>query len=282
MAMRLAPLFDPVITKNLMKSSGLRARRDRNAFSNALKRGLYEAIFRRRDIRQFTPDPIPDEVLARILIAAHHAASVGFTQPWDFIIVRDHERRRRVKEIFEAERAKNAAQFTGARRKKFLSLKLEGILEAPLNVIVTCKPDRFGPGVLGKTSIREVEIYSACLAVENLWLAARVEGIGVGWVSILRNDALATIFGIPGDVIPVAYLCLGYVSEFPERPILATAEWASRLPPRTLIHFDSWNGRKGAGPLKAAAGDLKSRIDDPSIWRAIFPADSIDEPPSRE
>src|SRR6266478_3448395 len=130
-----------------------------HAFTDALKRGLYEAVFRRRDIREFNSAPIPDEVLARILIAAHHAASVGFTQPWDFIVVRDLERRRRVKEIFEKERAKNAADFTGARRKKFLSLKLEGILEAPLNLIVTCKPDRFGPAVLGKTSIREVEIY---------------------------------------------------------------------------------------------------------------------------
>jgi 5,6-dimethylbenzimidazole synthase len=258
-----------------MNSGGPRSRRSPNAFSNSLKRGLYEAIFRRRDIREFNSSPIPDEVLARILIAAHHAPSVGFTQPWDFIVVRDVERRRRVKEIFESERAKNAAQFTGARRKKFLSLKLEGILEAPLNLIVTCKPDRFGPAVLGKTSISDVEIYSACLAVENLWLAARAEGIGVGWVSILRNDALADIFGIPSDVIPVAYLCVGNVNEFPQRPVLATAEWASRLPPRTLIHLDSWNG-KTSGALKSAMLELKAKIDDPSIWRAIFPAESID------
>jgi 5,6-dimethylbenzimidazole synthase len=270
-----------------MNSRGPRSRRSPHAFSNSLKRGLYEAIFRRRDIREFNSTPVADDVLARILIAAHHAASVGFTQPWDFIVLRDLERRRRVKEIFEAERAKNAAQFSGLRRKKFLSLKLEGILEAPLNLIVTCKPDRFGPAVLGKTSIRDVEIYSACLAVENLWLAARAEGIGVGWVSILRNDALAEIFEIPADVIPVAYLCVGYVDDFPERPVLATAEWASRLPPRTLIHLDSWNG-KGTRAVKSAAtnlklsanhkskADLKSKIDDPSIWRSIFPADSID------
>src|SRR4051812_13218808 len=204
-----------------MKSGGRPSRRNRDAFADSLKRGLYESIFRRRDIREFNADPIPHDVLARILIAAHHPASVGFTQPWDFIIVRDLDRRRRVKQIFEVERTRNAEQFTGARRKKFLSLKLEGILEAPLNLIVTCKPDRFGPGVLGKTSIRDVEIYSACLAVENLWLAARAEGVGVGWVSILRNNALAEIFAIPPDVIPVAYLCLGYVDKFPERPVLA-------------------------------------------------------------
>lgn len=249
--------------------------RDRNEFTDALKRGLYEAIFRRRDIREFTAAPIPDDALARVLIAAHHAASVGFTQPWDFIVVRSREARRRVKSIFEDERAKNAAQFTGARREKFLSLKLEGILEAPVNLIVTCTPERFGPAVLGKTSIRDVEIYSACLAVENLWLAARAEGLGVGWVSILRNDALAEIFGIPDDAIPVAYLCIGYVREFPDRPVLASAQWAERLPPRSLIHFDAWNGEG------TPADSLKEKIEDPSIWLAIFPDDSPGDAPSR-
>jgi len=252
----------------------------RHAFTDALKRGLYEAIFRRRDIREFLPDAIPNDVLARVLIAAHHAASVGFTQPWDFVIVRDPDRRRRVKEIFEQERQKNAAEFTGERREKYLSLKLEGILEAPLNLIVTCKPDRFGPAVLGKTSIRDVEIYSACLAVENLWLSARAEGLGVGWVSILRNDALAEIFSIPADVIPIAYLCVGYVRDFPHRPILASKDWAQRLPQRSLIHFDSWddaNERKSP-----AAESLLDKIDDHSIWLSIFPEDSPDKPPSRD
>ena len=206
-----------------------------------------------------------------MLIAAHHAASVGFTQPWDFVVVRSVEARRRVKNIFEDERAKNAAQFTGARREKFLSLKLEGILEAPINIIVTCTPERFGPAVLGKTSIRDVEIYSACLAVENLWLAARAEGLGVGWVSILRNDALAEIFGIPDDAIPVAYLCVGYVRDFPDRPTLASADWAERLPPRSLIHYERWSGED------TPANSLNDKIEDPSIWLAIFP----DDAPSR-
>jgi len=251
---------------------------NRHAFADALKRGLYEAIFRRRDIREFIPDPIPDDALARVLIAAHHAASVGFTQPWDFIVVRSVAQRRRVKEIFEAERAKNAAQFGGERREKYLKLKLEGILEAPLNLIVTCKPDRFGPGVLGKTSIRDVEIYSACLAVENLWLTARAEGLGMGWVSIMRNDAITEIFGIPDDVIPVAYLCVGYVRKFPDRPILASADWAKRLPPRSLIHFDSWGGQGSTAAQDPNAESLLKKIEDHSIWLSIFPEDSADKP----
>src|ERR1700722_11996484 len=119
---------------------------NRHAFADALKRGLYEAVFRRRDIREFISDPIPDDVLARVLVAAHHAASVGFTQPWDFIVIRDVERRRAVKRVFEQKRVKNAAQFQGRRKTTFSSLKLEGILEAPLNLIVTCEPNRFGPG----------------------------------------------------------------------------------------------------------------------------------------
>ena len=183
----------------------------RHALPAEYQRGLYEAIFRRRDIRKFLPDPVPDEVLARAIVAAHHAASVGFTQPWDFIVVRDLDRRRRVKRIFDHERALNAAQFSGDRLDKFLALKLEGILEAPLNLIVTCEPDRFGPGVLGKVSIPEVEVYSTCLAVGNLWLAARAEGLGVGWVSIVRNDALRENFSVPDHINPDAYLCIGFV-----------------------------------------------------------------------
>lgn len=243
------------------------AKNNPHAFSPAMRRGLYEAIFRRRDMREFRPDAIPDDVLARVLVAAHHAASVGFTQPWDFIIVRDLERRREVKRVFEEERAKNSLQFEGTRREKFLALKLEGILEAPLNLIVTCEPERFGPGVLGKVSLRDVEVYSTCLAVENLWLAARAEGLGVGWVSIMRNEDLARIFSIPPNVIPLAYLCVGYVPEFPERPLLESTQWAKRLPPRSLLHFDSWSHGAGVGNQLAAA------MESAHIWREIFPDD---------
>ncbi len=246
------------------------AENNSHAFSPRLRRGLYEAIFRRRDMREFRPDPVPDEILARVLIAAHHAASVGFTQPWDFVIVRDLERRREVKRVFEEERAKNAQQFEGARREKFLALKLEGILEAPLNLIVTCEPERFGPSVLGKVSLRDVEVYSTCLAVQNLWLAARAEGLGVGWVSILRNEDLARIFSIPEKVIPLAYLCIGYVPDFPARPVLESAQWAKRLPPRSLLHFDSWNRRA------AASDELAAAMESALIWREILPDDASD------
>jgi 5,6-dimethylbenzimidazole synthase len=238
---------------------------DRHAFPAEYQRGLYEAIFRRRDIRNFLADEVPDEVLARVIVAAHHAASVGFTQPWDFIVVRDAQRRRQVRSVFEREREINAAQFTGERLRQFLALKLEGILEAPLNLIVTCEPDRFGPAVLGKVSIREVEVYSTCLAIGNLWLAARAEGLGVGWVSIVRNDALREIFAIPSHIIPVAYLCVGYVETFPDRPVLESAQWASRMPPRTLLHFDSWDGR-----IENDGHGLTELVQSTEIWRGIL------------
>ncbi len=240
----------------------------RRAFPPSLQRGLYEAIFRRRDIRSFLPDPVPDETLARVLVAAHHAASVGFTQPWDFVVIRDLERRREVHRVFDEERRRNADQFAGARREKFLSFKLEGILDAPLNLLVTCEPERFGPAVLGKTGIRDVEIYSTCLAVGNLWLAARAEGLGVGWVSILRNDALAAIFGLPDNVLPIAYLCVGYVAEFPDRPLLESAEWMARLPAKSLIHFDAWNSNGDARDHR-----LAELVQSAEIWKSLFSAD---------
>ena len=237
---------------------------DPNALTPILRRGLYETIFGRRDMREFRSDPIPNEVLARVLVAAHRAGSVGFTQPWDFVIVRDLKRRQAVKAVFEEERRRNAHQFSGARRKQFMSFKLEGILEAPVNIIVTCRTGRFGPAVLGKTSIDEVEVFSTCLAVQNLWLAARAEGLGVGWVSILRNRELRQIFAIPDEILPVAYLCCGYVEAFPPRPQLETAGWADRIAPHGLLHFDSWERWGEKEPLALA-------VDDPVIWRDIFP-----------
>lgn len=204
------------------------------------RRGVYRAIRSRRDVRHFRPDQVPDQVLARIISSAHHGPSVGFMQPWDFVLIRDLTIRQRVTDLYHQERQAAACFFEEPRRSQFLSLKLEGILEAPINLCVTCDPTR-GEVVLGRNSAPETDVYSTCCAVENLWLAARSEGIGVGWVSILKLPQLRRILGIPPHIIPVAYLCLGYPVAFEERPLLETVGWRRRLPLDQLLHFDAWD-----------------------------------------
>ncbi|MCI0903665.1 MAG: 5,6-dimethylbenzimidazole synthase [Chloroflexi bacterium] len=215
-------------------------------FSQVEQRGLYRAIYTRRDIRTFKSGPIPPEVLARIIRAAHHGPSVGFMQPWDFIMVRDLGVRQKVKNLFDRERQAASSFFDEPRRSHYLSLKLEGILESAVNVCVTCDPTR-AEVVLGRNSAQETDLYSTCCAVQNLWLAARAEGVGVGWVSILKQPQLRRILGIPHHVIPVAYLCLGYPVEFPPEPVLQTAGWRGRMELAGLVHFDGWEEGSAEG-----------------------------------
>jgi nicotinate-nucleotide--dimethylbenzimidazole phosphoribosyltransferase len=223
------------------ETSSAPGERPQDAFREAARDGVYQAIYQRRDVRSFRSDPIADDVLARLLDAAHHAPSVGFMQPWGFVLVSAPETRTRVKELFDRERQAAACFFDEPRRSQYLSLKLEGILEAPLNLCVTCDPTAAGPAVLGRNSIPETDVYSTCCAVENLWLAARAEGIGVGWVSIIKLPQLREILGIPPHVVPVAYLCLGYPADgFPARPVLQTAGWRQRTPLGAVLHYERW------------------------------------------
>jgi len=213
-------------------------------FSDHERAAVYRVIFERRDVRRnFVQTPIADDVLSRILTAAHHAGSVGFMQPWDFIVVRQRATKRAVKQLFKRTNAKAAMRYEGPRSTLYRRLKLEGIEEAPVNLCVTCSRQRGGPHVLGRSTVRETDLYSTCCAIQNLWLAARAEGIGVGWVSILDHGALKRVLGIPRPVKVLAYLCLGYVSEFATQPDLETAGWRSRIPVEQLIHSESWGNR---------------------------------------
>jgi 5,6-dimethylbenzimidazole synthase/cob(I)alamin adenosyltransferase len=223
----------------------------KNAFPDPWRRGVYEAIARRRDMRSFRPDPIPPETLGRILAAAHHAGSVGFMQPWNFIVIQDLEVRRAIHAHVDAERLRAAEGFEGARREKYLAYKLEGILDAPLNLVVTCDRERAGPAVIGRHTIRDTDLYSTCGAVQNLWLAARAEGIGVGWVSILEPDELRRILGIPSHVVPVAYLAVGAVEAFPDRPVFETTGWLPRLRLPEVVYGDRWGQSPPADLLRA-------------------------------
>lgn len=224
-------------------------------FSEAEVRGLYRAIHERRDVRsQFRPDPIPADVLARLLQAAHHAPSVGFMQPWDFLVIDSVSIRKDVLAIFDSENEKAASNYTGEQGANYRSLKLQGILESPLNICITCNRSRGGTHVLGRNSIVETDLFSTCLAVQNLWLAARAEGIGVGWVSILNQAQLSQTLRLPPEVYPLAYLCIGYVSEFLDQPELQAAGWRSRLPLEALVHGSTWG----------------EHLQDQSLHKALF------------
>ena len=213
----------------------------KHRFSEEERRGLYRAIYERRDVRScFKPDDIPDDVLARLLDAAHHAPSVGFMQPWGFIVIRDRDVRDTVHEIFERARLAAAQVYNDDRRAIYETLKLAGIREAPVNLCVTCDEKTARGHGLGRQTMKETALYSTVCAVQNLWLAARAEGIGVGWVSILDVDELRAALGIPETVVPVAYLCLGYVTEFGTEPELAIKGWEQRAPLDGLIHFERY------------------------------------------
>jgi len=210
-------------------------------FTEEERRGLYRAIYERRDVRSsFKADEIPDNVLARLLDAAHHAPSVGFMQPWGFIVIRDREVRDTVHEIFERARLAAAQVYNDDRRAVYETLKLAGIREAPINLCVTCDEATVRGHGLGRQTMKETALYSTVCAVQNLWLAARAEGVGVGWVSILDVDELRAALGIQEAVVPVAYLCLGYVTEFGAEPELEIKGWEQRAPLAGLIHFERY------------------------------------------
>ena len=214
-------------------------------FSENEKNGFYKAIYSRRDVRShFISKPIKDEILSKILQAAHHAPSVGFSQPWNFILIKDNKTKQKIKDSFEKEKKKASQLIDEPKKSKYLSFKLEGILESPINLCVTYDPTKFGPFVIGRSSIPEAGLYSVCCAIQNLWLSARVEGIGLGWVSILSNDILKKVLNIPEHVIPVAYLCLGYVNDFADKPDLQTAGWLPRLELKDVVYFEKWNNKK--------------------------------------
>ena len=219
-------------------------------FSAEQRDAIYKVIFNRRDVRgEFKPDPIPEDVLLRILTAAHNAPSVGFMQPWDFIVVRDAEVKRKIKEGFTVAHQEAARLFEGERRRTYESLKLEGITEAPVGICVTCDRRRSGPVVIGRTANPEMDLYSAVCAVQNLWLAARAENLGVGWVSIIHHDALRHALHIPATITPIAYLCVGYVTAFHEKPELEKVGWLPRLDLEKLIHYDRWPAEKNREPM---------------------------------
>lgn len=205
---------------------------------------LYDVVHRRRDTRaEFSGEEIPDDVLRRVLTAAHAAPSVGLSQPWDFVLVRDESTRRAFRDHVQAERSVFAAQLDQERAETFARIKVEGVMESTLGIVVTYDPDRGSPAVLGRHAIADAGLYSVCLAIQNLWLAATEEGLGVGWVSFYREDVLRRLLDIPTRVRPVAWLCVGPVRSLPETPDLERHGWRNRLPLDDVLHHDRYRAR---------------------------------------
>lgn len=205
---------------------------------------VYKTIYSRRDTRgEFKSDPIPDEMLLRILDAAHHAPSVGFMQPWDFIVVKDPGIKQKIKDGFEIAHKEAVAMFPKEKQQQYKSFKLEGIVEAPVGICITCDRSRTDSTVIGRTANPEMDLYSAVCAVQNLWLAARAENLGVGWMSIIHHDLLKKILGIPKKIVPIAYLNVGFVSHLYEKPELEEKGWLPRRPLASLLHWDQWQAQ---------------------------------------
>lgn len=212
-----------------------------DTFSRAEQEVVYRVIRARRDIRHFSSQPVPEEVLVRILEAAHHAPSVGFMQPWNFITITSREIRQQIKDSFDKTNADQLQQLTETERKElYRTLKLEGIMEAPINMAVTCDRNRDAPFVLGRARMPETDLFSTCLAIQNMWLAARAEGVGIGWVSILEPARVEELLQLPSGVQLVAYLCIGYPLEFRNKPMLEELGWKSRLKLNSLVFENRW------------------------------------------
>ncbi|MFH9350994.1 nicotinate-nucleotide--dimethylbenzimidazole phosphoribosyltransferase [Kitasatospora sp. NPDC017646] len=229
-------------------------------YDEAGRDAVHQVIRERRDIRNgFRPDPIPHEVLIRVLEAAHTAPSVGYSQPWDFVVIRSAKTRKRMHALAERQREAYADSLPKGRAKQFREIKIEAILETPVNIVVTADRTRGGRHTLGRHTQPQMAPYSAALAVENLWLAARAEGLGVGWVSFFDDEELVRELGLPEHLEVVAYLCVGFVDSFPDEPELEQQGWAKKRPLAWVVHEEQYGNRAlpGEEPQSLLAETLR-------------------------
>lgn len=209
-----------------------------HAFAPDAAQAVYRAIHERRDMRHFSGGVVPDEVLRRLLEAAHHAPSVGFMQPWRFIRVRSQPLRERLHALVEQERVLTARAL-GEREEEFMRLKVQGVLDAA-EVLAVALADGRERHVFGRRTLPQMDLASAACAIQNLWLAARAEGLGMGWVSLFDPLELARVLGLPPGAEPIALLCLGPVAAFYDEPMLQRERWARRQALPGLVFDDCW------------------------------------------
>jgi len=212
------------------------------AFNKHEREAIYRVIAERRDVRRgFVNTPLPEDLLGRLLAAAHSAPSVGLMQPSRFIVIRENSVRKAVHAIFEAANCRAREAYTGEQADTYSNLKLEGILEAPQNLCVLCDLGSERGHGLGRQTMPETATYSTVCAIQNLWLAARSEGVGVGWVSILDPLRLREILCIPERLKLVAYLCLGFVEEFAPEPDLERFGWEKRVELNKVVSYERYS-----------------------------------------
>jgi 5,6-dimethylbenzimidazole synthase len=210
-------------------------------FSEAEREAVYRVIAERRDVRRgFIDRCLPEDLIGRLLMAAHSAPSVGLMQPSRFIVIRDHAIRKAVHQIFEAANRRALDSYDAEQGERYAALKLEGILEAPQNLCVLCDRENERGHGLGRQTMPETAVYSTVCAIQNFWLAARSEGVGVGWVSILDPGELARVLNVPDHLTLVAYLCFGYVEGFASEPDLERFGWEKRVDVKTVVSYDRY------------------------------------------
>ena len=211
---------------------------NKHRFSDTDIAAVYRAIYQRRDMRHFRKDPVDSEILARLLQAAHHGPSVGFMQPWRFIRISDPALRTQIHELVESER-RCTAEALGERQDEFMKLKVEGILDCSEVIVAALMPQREAH-IFGRRTLPEMDLASVACAIQNIWLAARAEGLGMGWVSLFSPQALADLLKMPEGSKPVAILCIGHVNEFYEQPMLQTESWATRGELKDYVMENGW------------------------------------------
>ena len=238
------------------------------AFDQPIRQALYDVIAARRDVRRFRPDVVDDELLTRVLGAGHAAPSVGHSQPWRFIVVREPALREQAAWMADQERLAQAALLEPEAARQLLDLQLEGIREAPLGVVVCC--DRRAPaaGVLGRATFPDADLWSCACAIQNLWLAARAEGLGLGWVTLFEPAGLADLLGLPDGVVTLGWLCLGWPDERNRAPGLERAGWSRRQPLSEVVLTDRWPSAAPSAPV--------SRLRAPAQRQVVGARDAAD------
>ena len=232
-------------------------------FDEEQRRAVYDVIAARRDIRRFRPDQLEPDLVHRLLAAAHAGPSVGHCQPWRFLLVTDAPARERAALIAERERQRQASLLTEDARRRMLDLQLDGIAEAPLGIVVCCDRRAAPAGVLGRATFPDTDMWSCACAIENLWLAARAEGLGVGWVTLFPPDELAGLVGLPPGVETLGWLCVGWPDERPPSPGLERAGWSRRAPLEAVVLHERWDG--------LAQPPLPRPCEPPTSWPSSRP-----------